>query len=140
MKPPILVLEDMSERVEWLRARAQGHPVVWAQTVTEFLALPQWDGPIALVVLDHDLDLAHGGKPKVNVGPGPDGCTGMHAVERMPWVGCPVLVWSANEAWAPIMAARLLSREITAFRQPFDHHFLGLTVSSFVRRWEAWQR
>ncbi len=96
------------------------HPVVWAQTVTEFLALPEWGGPIALVVLDHDLDLAHGGEPKVNVGPGPDGLTGMDAVERMPAVSCPVLVWSVNEGQAPIMVQVLERRGMVPYRAPFS--------------------
>lgn len=129
MKPPILVLEDMPERVEWLRARAQGHPVVWAQTVTEFLALPEWDGPIALVILDHDLDLAHGGEPKVNVGPGPDGLTGLDAAREMPWVRCPVLVWSVNPIKAPLMESELRLCGMHAIRCPFDSEWIKRTVS-----------
>ena len=132
MKAPILVIEDMPERVEWLRARAQGHRVVWAETVTEFLALPEWGGPIALVVLDHDLDLAHGGEPKVNVGPGPDGLTGMDAAERMPAVSCAVLVWSINPVRAPDMVRHLRQRGLRAVGLPFSARAMGLTVGSLL--------
>ena len=100
----ILVLEDMRERVDYLRTICFKDEILHTYTVKHFIEeFEAQEGEFDLIILDHDLG-----------GPFFDSAdkyeqTGQHAVdylvhqEKRP----PVLVWSVNPTGAPMMRKRL---------------------------------
>lgn len=125
----IYVLEDMEARIKWLKEFiGPDHTVLWATSVKDFLALFDNNSSPDCVILDHDL----GGIPDTLEGGSvdEDGMTGFDAVDRMPVVTCPILVWSYNSVRAPEMARILKLRGMRAGWAPFKS---GECVASLSR-------
>jgi len=105
----VLCLEDTPSRVRWLEAIAKEHDaVVYATSlVSVFLSLCQTCSAEELtIVLDHDL----GGHAMPVSFQDSEGFDGVDAVEQMPVLLAPVLIWSTNHLEAPKMEETLRKR------------------------------
>ncbi len=110
-KKVVLCLEDTESRIRWLRQICESYGCALYATplVKEFLSLCEMHGTsstVKAVVLDHDL----GGYSMPVSLQDPDGLDGIDAVERMPVLGVPVLVWSSNDVESPRMEQLLGER------------------------------
>lgn len=103
----VFVLEDMPERIEWLRATVPDGTMVYAyNTVESFYTALRTVIP-DLVILDHDLGMF-------------DSKTGLDAAELIPdCAPYPVLIWSNNPIGARKMARALLRAGNTSTVRPF---------------------
>jgi len=116
----ILLLEDTEDRVKWLRpiCEARGAELVVAARVNEFIRTCREHmlSDVRALVLDHDL----GGYAVPTTLQDADGLDGLDAVEQMPILQAPVIVWSSNDQESPKMVSRLRERGfITVERMPW---------------------
>jgi CheY-like chemotaxis protein len=91
----VLCLEDTPSRVRWLEAIAKEHGAVvhFTDNVKFFLELCRAHSAAELtIVLDHDL----GGYAMPVSLQDADGLDGIDAVQQMPVLGAPVLIWSTT--------------------------------------------
>jgi CheY-like chemotaxis protein len=105
----VLCLEDTPSRVRWLEAIAKEHGAVvhFTDNVKFFLELCRVHSAAELtIVLDHDL----GGYAMPVSLQDADGLDGIDAVQQMPVLGAPVLIWSTNHTEAPKMEETLRER------------------------------
>lgn len=123
-KKIVLCLEDTPSRVVWLEGIAKEHGAVVhsSSSVKTFLALCKLCRDFGEVevtfVLDHDL----GGYAMPVSMQDSDGLDGMDAVEQMPELLAPVLVWSTNHIEAPRMEETLRKRNFTIVaRMPWSN-------------------
>lgn len=87
----ILVLEDLKERVDWLRQTFPRTEIQWCTTVLSFqMALSECNPDV--IILDHDLG------PGSATSEDADGLTGYDAAKALK-TRAPVLIWSWN-MWA----------------------------------------
>jgi CheY-like chemotaxis protein len=117
----ILCLEDTPSRVRWLEGIAKKHgATVYATAwVTRFLEACRAQSAVAelTIVLDHDL----GGFSMPVSLQDADGLDGIDAVEQMPLLVAPVLIWSTNHIEAPRMEETLRFRGFsTVVRMPWS--------------------
>lgn len=136
----VVVLEDMSHRVDWLRANVPLNvDVRWHKTVTDlFEGWLEPETSIDLLILDHDLgdvsasdynEYGHSDRGSR----GSDGMSGMTAVCAMPRVSCPVIVWSRNPQGAARMATEVKHRGMTALVIPFGEDGLREAIAAILR-------
>lgn len=105
----VLCLEDTPSRIRWLEVIAKEHDAVvhFTDNVRFFLDLCRTHSAAELtIVLDHDL----GGYSMPVSLQDADGLDGIDAVEQMPVLGAPVLIWSTNLTEAPRMEKVLRER------------------------------
>jgi len=109
-KPVIIVLDDMKDRIVWLRRWFDSSThIVWKTNVSDFLEAVESYPSVSLIILDHDLDMLPG---SVGVSMGPDGLTGLDATHHLSetFHHVPILVWSRNGHGAAQMTANLQKR------------------------------
>lgn len=110
----ILFLDDSAER---RKAASRALSCITVSTVTEFeTALDS--GPWATIYLDHDL----GGESDTPIPNGPDGKTGMHAIDALterPDRSPIVVVHTLNNPAAIAMVAKLKREGFTVVRRTF---------------------
>ncbi len=145
-KPIIVVLEDMIERINWLRKEFGAHTeIVWAKTVDQFFEeLRLLDrSRLRLILLDHDLGgiIDDNGTDtslirSANWPLDPSGKNGGDAVDGLDgWNDIPVIVWSINNVSAPLMVDELKDKGFAAGWIPFltTHRFmLSSTIAQLV--------
>lgn len=135
----VLVLEDSEERLIWLRRviAPLGVTLSVAADVTSFLKLCEAydprrfhaDSKVVAIILDHDL-----GSPE-------DKLDGSDAVEKIPLIDAPVLVWTSNDVEGRKMNYRLNERGFERTRRiPFhaDLSLITRTLTSWIRG-TAWR-
>lgn len=147
MLPKILVLEDATERIDWLRQFTAGKArVVWALGVTSFRKLyGMLRDDLSLIILDHDLGLSRADALSFNpvtgiythhydpCAGGPKNLDGTDAARWLATFGweipCPVLVWSWNLDPAKAMSADLVrARTKRVWQMPFEANSAMLRV------------
>lgn len=116
----VLVLEDTESRIRWLReiATSYGLAVHSTAIVNDFIGLCEAHSSrseVKAIVLDHDL----GGYLMPVSLQDPNGHDGVDAVERMPALAVPVLIWSSNDEESPRMQRLLEGRGFIAVRMPW---------------------
>lgn len=133
----VLVLEDTPSRINWLRERATSYGATVHSTaiVKEFLTLYQMHAKsdVRAIVLDHDL----GGYLMPVSFQDPDGLDGIDAVEQMPFINAPVLIWSSNDDESPRMEQLLRGRGFNPVsRQPWygDRDAIYATLRQWFSR------
>lgn len=113
----ILVLEDSTERVDWLKGWAWQHGrIVWATGVRSFLKLAVLLRPrLGMVILDHDLGLTPGTNGQFDSW----GFTGLDAARQFSFTEVPALVWSCNFTAAQAMQDALVANGVAVECIPF---------------------
>ena len=122
-KPIIVVLDDMEDRVAWLRSTVKGRAtILWATTVNGLLKIlktAETQGGLCLVLLDHDLDFLNGRRDNCDK----DGLCGTDAAKKLTLsdMSIPIVIWSLNGPCAMKMEDILLRRGFKVSRMMY--HF-----------------
>jgi len=127
-KPIIIVLEDMIERINWLRKEfGDQTEIIWAKSVDQFfeelrlcdrqrLRLILLDHDLGGVAIDDDLTSQYTEHWPLDL----DGKNGGDAVDGLDgWNDIPVIVWSINNISAPLMVDELKDKGFAAGWIPF---------------------
>lgn len=145
-RPIIIALEDMIERISWLRKGFEPHAeIIWAKTVDEFFEeLRLLDrSRLKLILLDHDLggvidpgDVSTDLVTSTSWPMDPSGKNGGDAVDGLDgWSDIPVIVWSINNVSAPLMVDELKDKGFAAGWIPFlstHRTLLSSTIAQLV--------
>ena len=125
-KPIIVVLDDLKQRVDWLRSHVGDRAdIAWDVTVSGFLnklKAAESTGRLFLVVLDHDLDFGvdkHLSKGENLDKNGHDGRTAARHL-TLSDKSIPVLVWSMNGQMALEMENILSKRGFNVSRMMYN--------------------
>ncbi len=122
--PIVLVLEDSTERMDWLDKAllGTGACVEWATSVRDFFAKmyaieqqSERREALRLIILDHDLGPSLSGGDE-------HGETGLDAARSLPTDlagDVPALVWSVNDTGSRAMHRELVGRGYAVRRLPF---------------------
>jgi len=123
-KPIIVVLDDMIERVRWLKDHVGNRAeIMWSKRVSKFLDYvkkAESTGRLILVILDHDLDIWSNKNDSLD----DEGQTGMDAAKQLNLSrkDIPVLVWSMNDKASVEMENLLWKRGFLVTRMPFHNN------------------
>ena len=125
-KPIIVVLDDLKQRVDWLRSHVGDRAdISWDVTVSGFLnklKAAESTGRLFLVILDHDLDFGvdkHQSKGENMDRNGHDGRTAARQL-TLSDKSIPVLVWSMNGHMALEMENILSKRGFNVSRMMYN--------------------
>ena len=143
-KPIIIVLDDMIERIDWLRKEFDDQTeIIWAKSVKQFfeelmlcdrqlLRLILLDHDLGGVVIDDDITSLHTEHWPLD----PDGKNGSDAVDGLDgWDDVPVIVWSINSVSAPLMVDELKDKGFSAGWIPFlttHHSMLRFMITQLI--------
>lgn len=134
-KPIIVVLDDMMERVTWLKSQVNNRAeIVWAKDVEKLLrdvSKAESTGRLILVILDHDLDIWSGENDSLDE----NGETGTDAAKKLSLKdkSIPVLVWSMNDSASRGMEKILWGRGFLVTRMSYSYQRQnGQTVAMHI--------
>lgn len=114
-KLTIVVLDDMYERIKWLKDNfSDKSEIFWASTVNNFISLLNQIKP-DVVILDHDLDIKDSNPQCFDVD-GKNGTTLALSLE-FPDKQIPILIWSQNGKMASNMEAILTKKGFNNIRR-----------------------
>jgi hypothetical protein len=110
----VLVLEDMSSRIDWLKRKVgSGAEVIWCRDVPSFMDKAKEDHDT--VIFDHDLEIAPLGYSE------PRPLTGLDAaLNYTPPKKMYSIVWSVNKDGSKAITQVLVKKCPVVFRIPFE--------------------